>query len=86
MGWPAGCLGGDGERAGGFTLWGHVNEQSLGSASHGPPLPVHPPSPPQVLGHSKTILVLLGGWSFLGDTITGKKLAGMLLAVAGMVW
>lgn len=40
----------------------------------------------QVLGHSKTILVLLGGVTFLGDTITGKKFAGMALAVAGMVW
>ncbi|EFN56685.1 hypothetical protein CHLNCDRAFT_16992, partial [Chlorella variabilis] len=40
----------------------------------------------QVLGHSKTVLVLLGGWAFLGDTITLKKLGGMLLAVSGMVW
>ncbi|KAL4418890.1 hypothetical protein ABPG77_002633 [Micractinium sp. CCAP 211/92] len=40
----------------------------------------------QVLGHSKTILVLLGGWAFLGDTITAKKFCGMLLAVSGMVW
>ncbi|KAI7840628.1 hypothetical protein COHA_005650 [Chlorella ohadii] len=40
----------------------------------------------QVLGHSKTILVLLGGWAFLGDTITSKKFAGMALAVSGMVW
>ena len=41
---------------------------------------------PQVLGHSKTVLVLLGGWAFLGDTITPKKFGGMALAVAGMVW
>ncbi|PSC69736.1 UDP-galactose transporter 2 [Micractinium conductrix] len=40
----------------------------------------------QVLGHSKTMLVLLGGWAFLGDTITGKKFCGMMLAVSGMVW
>jgi solute carrier family 35 protein E3 len=39
----------------------------------------------QVLGHSKTILVLLGGWLFLGDVITAKQAAGMVLAVAGMV-
>lgn len=39
-----------------------------------------------MLGHSKTILVLLGGWAFLGDTITSKKLIGMGLAVSGMVW
>ena len=49
------------------------------------PLPSHA-TPAQVLGHSKTILVLLGGWLFLGDTITGKKFAGMALAVSGMIW
>ena len=52
-------------------------------------LPLRPPPHPdrlQVLGHSKTILVLLGGWAFLGDTITAKKFAGMMLAVSGMVW
>jgi solute carrier family 35 protein E3 len=38
-----------------------------------------------VLGHSKTIMVLLGGWAFLGDTVTLKQLLGMALAVAGMV-
>lgn len=45
-----------------------------------------PHGPLQVLGHSKTILVLLGGWLFLGDSATGRKLLGMGLAVAGMVW
>mmetsp|Transcript_17326 Transcript_17326/g.51879 ORF Transcript_17326/g.51879 Transcript_17326/m.51879 type:complete len:373 (-) Transcript_17326:506-1624(-) len=39
----------------------------------------------QVLGHSKTILVLLGGWLFLGDIITGRQAGGMVLAVLGMV-
>eukprot|EP00891_Asterochloris_glomerata_P006769 jgi/Astpho2/6769/Aster-07215 len=39
----------------------------------------------QVLGHSKTILVLVGGWAFLGDTVSQRQLAGMALAVAGMV-
>lgn len=39
----------------------------------------------QVLGHSKTILVLLGGWLFLGDMISGRQAAGMVMAVAGMV-
>lgn len=39
----------------------------------------------QVLGHSKTILVLLGGWAFLGDNVSLKQLAGMALAVLGMV-
>lgn len=39
----------------------------------------------QVLGHTKTILVLLGGWMFLGDKISGRQFAGMCLAVLGMV-
>ncbi|KAK9807322.1 hypothetical protein WJX73_001596 [Symbiochloris irregularis] len=39
----------------------------------------------QVLGHMKTVCVLLGGWAFLGDHITSKQLMGMALAVAGMV-
>eukprot|EP00887_Chlorella_sp_A99_P001053 scaffold14.g1053.t1 len=39
-----------------------------------------------VLGHMKTVMVLLGGWLFLGDSITGRKLTGMGLAVAGMIW
>lgn len=38
----------------------------------------------QVLGHTKTVLVLFMGWLLLGDIITGRKLVGMLLAVAGM--
>ena len=55
--------------------------------SHPPRTPARAPPPPlQVLGHSKTVLVLLGGWAFLGDTITAKKFAGMALAVGGMVW
>ena len=39
----------------------------------------------QVLGHSKTVLVLLGGWAFLGDKVSGRQAFGMALAVAGMV-
>ena len=39
----------------------------------------------QVLGHSKTILVLLGGWMFLGDQISLKQFFGMVTAVVGMV-
>lgn len=39
----------------------------------------------QVLGHSKTILVLLGSWLFLGESATVRKLAGMALAVTGMI-
>ncbi|KAK9814055.1 hypothetical protein WJX73_010879 [Symbiochloris irregularis] len=39
----------------------------------------------QVLGHMKTVCVLLGGWLFMGDHITPKQLAGMALAVSGMM-
>lgn len=39
----------------------------------------------QVLGHAKTVAVLLGGWALLGDTISARQAAGMALAVAGMV-
>ena len=39
----------------------------------------------QVLGHSKTILVLLGGWAFLGDLISFRQFFGMCIAVLGMV-
>ena len=39
----------------------------------------------QVLGHSKTITVLIGGWAIFGDLITPRQAFGMLLAVAGMV-
>jgi len=39
----------------------------------------------QVLGHSKTVLVLLGGWAFLGDHVSGRQAFGMALAVVGMV-
>lgn len=45
----------------------------------------HPHYLLQVLGHTKTILVLLGGWMFLGDNISGRQFAGMCLAVLGMV-
>ena len=39
----------------------------------------------QVLGHSKTITVLVGGWAIFGDSISARQALGMLLAVAGMV-
>lgn len=39
----------------------------------------------QVLGHTKTILVLLISWLALGESMSPKKLMGMALAVAGMV-
>lgn len=34
----------------------------------------------QVLGHGKTMLVLLGGWLFFDDTMSDRKIAGMLPA------
>eukprot|EP00775_Hariotina_reticulata_P007870 gene7870-8066_t len=39
----------------------------------------------QVLGHTKTILVLLVSWWVFGESMTPRKLSGMALAVAGMV-
>ncbi|KAG1664241.1 hypothetical protein FOA52_003494 [Chlamydomonas sp. UWO 241] len=39
----------------------------------------------QVLGHTKTVLVLSMGWLFLNEVMTLRKLGGMALAVAGMV-
>jgi solute carrier family 35 protein E3 len=39
----------------------------------------------QVLGHTKTILVLLISWLVLHEHMTGRKLFGMALAVAGMI-
>eukprot|EP00878_Enallax_costatus_P005590 GHUV01005863.1.p1 GENE.GHUV01005863.1~~GHUV01005863.1.p1 ORF type:complete len:373 (+),score=114.70 GHUV01005863.1:591-1709(+) len=39
----------------------------------------------QVLGHTKTVLVLLTSWGVLHEHMSARKLSGMLLAVAGMV-
>lgn len=39
----------------------------------------------QVLGHTKTVLVLLISWLYLGEVMTGRKSFGIMLAVAGMV-
>lgn len=39
----------------------------------------------QVLGHTKTVLVLLISWAVLHEHMSARKLSGMLLAVAGMV-
>lgn len=54
--------------------------------------PIHPPNHPtahpptfQVLGHTKTILVLLISWLVLHEPMSGRKALGMGLAVAGMV-
>lgn len=40
---------------------------------------------PQVLGHTKTVLVLLTSWGLLHEHMSSRKLSGMLLAVTGMV-
>uniref|UniRef100_A0A7S0UWP6 Sugar phosphate transporter domain-containing protein n=1 Tax=Polytomella parva TaxID=51329 RepID=A0A7S0UWP6_9CHLO len=39
----------------------------------------------QVLGHTKTVLVLTLGWLYLGESMTSRKATGMVLAVIGMV-
>jgi drug/metabolite transporter (DMT)-like permease len=39
----------------------------------------------QVLGHTKTILVLLTSWFVLHEHMSARKLFGMVLAVSGMV-
>lgn len=39
----------------------------------------------QVLGHTKTILVLLTSWFVLHEHMSARKLFGMVLAVGGMV-
>jgi hypothetical protein len=36
-----------------------------------------------VLGHTKTVLVLVAGWLYLGDVITSRKLAGAAQRGAG---
>jgi solute carrier family 35 protein E3 len=39
----------------------------------------------QVLGHTKTILVLLISWLVLKEPMSGRKMFGMALAVVGMI-
>ena len=39
----------------------------------------------QVLGHMKTICVLILGWVLFESVLTGKNLTGMGLAVVGML-
>lgn len=41
--------------------------------------------PFQVLGHSKTVLVLLTSWALLGEPMALRKVLGMGLAMAGMM-
>ena len=39
----------------------------------------------QVLGHAKTICVLVVGYLFFGGQITGQQFVGMTMAVGGMM-
>ena len=39
----------------------------------------------QVLGHAKTICVLVVGYIFFGGVITGQQFLGMCMAVGGMM-
>ena len=39
-----------------------------------------------VLGHSKTIIIIAGGVLVFDETMPAKKLAGVLLALAGIFW
>eukprot|EP00798_Chlamydomonas_sp_ICE-L_P014735 gene14735-20780_t len=39
----------------------------------------------QILGHAKTMLVLIIAWLFLGDTLSPRKALGMSLAILGMI-
>ena len=39
-----------------------------------------------MLGHSKTIIIIAGGVLMFGEAMPAKKLAGVLLALAGIFW
>lgn len=39
----------------------------------------------QVLGHMKTVLVLVLGWTLFDSALTVKNLGGMIIAVIGMI-
>jgi len=47
--------------------------------------PLHFSNPLKVLGHAKTVSVLLGGWALFGDVISARQAFGMAVAVSGMV-
>lgn len=40
----------------------------------------------QVVGHVKTVIILMGGCLFFGDEMPLKKLAGISVAMFGIVW
>lgn len=39
-----------------------------------------------VVGHVKTVIILSGGVMFFGDSMPAKKVAGIMVAMAGIVW
>ena len=58
--------------------------------THPPALPCPHPHPPSltynVVGHIKTVLILSGGVLFFGDAMPPKKIGGIVVAMAGIVW
>jgi solute carrier family 35 protein E3 len=39
-----------------------------------------------VVGHIKTVIILMGGCMFFGDEMPFKKLAGITIAMLGIIW
>ena len=39
-----------------------------------------------VVGHIKTVIILMGGCMFFGDEMPAKKLAGISIAMGGIIW
>ena len=39
-----------------------------------------------VVGHIKTVIILMGGCMFFGDEMPLKKLAGISVAMSGIIW
>ena len=39
-----------------------------------------------VVGHIKTVIILMGGCMFFGDTMPLKKLGGISIAMCGIIW
>ena len=39
-----------------------------------------------VVGHIKTVIILMGGCMFFGDEMPLKKLAGISIAMSGIIW
>jgi solute carrier family 35 protein E3 len=48
--------------------------------------PVRPQDPAATQGHVKTVLILTGGCLMFGDTMPPKKLAGIGIAMVGIIW